>query len=53
MQNKEQCVRIGTLIEIVKFLNIPARSFDRVLKKNEKINGRYELHYLYKEKEVV
>lgn len=53
MRNKEQCVRIGTLGEIVKFLNITARSFDRVLKKNEKINGRYELHYLFEESEVV
>ena len=52
MQNKEQCVRVGTLIEIAKFLSITARSFDRVLKKNEKINGRYELYYLYEESEV-
>lgn len=33
MKNKEQLVKLGTLIEIVKFLSISARSFDRVLKK--------------------
>lgn len=33
MKNKEQLVKLGSLFEIIKFLSITARSFDRVLKK--------------------
>ncbi len=47
--NKEQCVRVGTLQEIIRFLNISARALSRALK-GDKINSRYNLVYLYTEK---
>lgn len=48
-KNNEQCIRVGGIVEIIKFLNISARRFDRVLKKNEYIDRRYELYYLFEE----
>lgn len=36
MKNKEQLVRLGSIFEIIKFLSIPARSFDRASKKRWK-----------------
>ena len=45
--NNEQCVRIGTLGEIIKFLNITARETTRMFK--DKLRGRYEVVYLYTE----
>lgn len=49
MKDKEQVVKIGDVSEIFKFLNLTPRSFNRVLKRNELINRRYELHYLFEE----
>ena len=48
-KNNEQCIRVGGIVEIIKFLNISARRFDRVLKKNEYIDKRYKLYYLFEE----
>lgn len=49
LKDKEQCVRVGTLIEIIKFLNATARSIDRAINKHDLIKQRYEVHYLFKE----
>lgn len=49
MKNHEQVVKIGDILEIFKFLNLTPRSFNRVLKKNELVNKRYEIHYLFEE----
>ncbi len=49
MKEKEQCVRIGTLIEIVKFLGMTARQINNTLRKNKLVNNRYQICYLYTE----
>lgn len=46
-KDHEQCLRIGTLQEIVNFLNITARELNRALTKNNLIRGQYELCFLY------
>lgn len=52
LKDKEQCVRVGTLSEIIKFLNATARSIDRAIKKHDLIKQRYEVYYLFKEENV-
>jgi hypothetical protein len=47
--NKEQCLRIGTLQEIIKFLNLPARAVDLAIKRKTKIKNKYDLVYLFNE----
>lgn len=47
-KNKEQCVRVGTLKEIMIFLNITARGIDKAFKSG-KICSRYDLVYLFEE----
>ena len=47
--NKEQCVRVGTLQEIMKFLSVSARSIDSAVKRGTRLCNRYNLVYLYKE----
>ncbi len=46
--NKEQCVRIGTLEELIKFFDIPStvKSAKRALQGN---NSKYKLVYLFEE----
>ena len=51
IKEKEQCIRVGTLIEIIKFLGTSARSIDRAINRNNLIKQRYEVHYLFKEGE--
>lgn len=46
--NKEQCLRVGTIDEIVKFFGLSARGFDLILKKGIYKN-RFEIMYLYEE----
>ncbi len=48
-RNQEQCLRIGTLQEIVKFLDITARELNRALIKNSLIKNQYELCFLFYE----
>ncbi len=45
----EQCVRIGTLQEIVKFLNLTARQIELALTKNMIIMHKYKIYFLFKE----
>lgn len=52
LKDKEQCVIVGTLIEIIKFLNTTARSIDRAIKKHDLIEKRYEVCYLFKEENI-
>ncbi len=51
-KRKEQCVRIGTLQEIIKFFNMSARLVQTAIKAHRKIEGRYELVYLFKEDNI-
>ena len=45
----EQCMRIGTLPEIVRFLNLSAREVGRALNKNNLVKHKYRIYYLFKE----
>jgi len=49
IEEKEQCIRIGTLNEIIRFLNLTAREIGRGLKSNNLIRGKYKICYLFKE----
>lgn len=51
IKEKEQCLRVGTLIEIIKFLDISARSIDRAIKKQNLVKQRYQVCFLFKEGE--
>lgn len=52
IEEKEQCIRIGTLNEIVMFLNLIAREIGKALKSNNLVRNKYEICYLFKEKEA-
>ena len=49
IKEKEQCLRVGTLNEIVKFLDLTARELGRALKNNNLVRNRYKVCYLYQE----
>lgn len=49
IKEKEQCLRVGTLEEIIKFLDLTARELSRALKNNNLVRSKYEICYLYKE----
>lgn len=49
IKEKEQCLRVGTLAEIIKFLDLTARELSRALKNNNLVRSKYEICYLYKE----
>lgn len=48
-KNSEQCMRIGTLQEVVRFLNLTARESGRAIKSNNLIRNQYKLCYLFSE----
>ncbi len=48
-KNSEQCIRIGTLQEVVRFLNLTARESGRAIKSNNLIRNQYKLCYLFSE----
>lgn len=52
IEEKEQCIRIGTLKEIIRFLNLTTREIGRALKSNNLVRNKYEIYYLFKEKEA-
>lgn len=45
----EQCVRVGTLPEIVKFLNLTTRELDRALNKSNLVQHKYKIYFLFEE----
>lgn len=49
IKEKEQCLRVGTIDEIVKFLDFTPREIGRALKNGNLIRNRYELCFLFKE----
>ena len=53
LKNNEQLMRVGTLMEIIKFLNIQPRSFDRAIKTGTLIKRQYQILYLFEELEEV
>ena len=48
-KNSEQCMKIGTLQEVVRFLNLTARESGRAIKSNNLIRNQYKLCYLFDE----
>lgn len=53
LKNNEQLMRVGTLMEIIKFLNIMPRSFDKAIKTGKLIKNQYQIMYLFEELEEV
>lgn len=49
LKEKEQCMRVGTLEEIKKFLNLSSRDLGLALRRKAIIRNQYEVCYLYKE----
>ena len=48
IKEKEQCIRIGTIDEIARFLSLTAREVNSALKRNNLIKKQYKLCYLFK-----
>lgn len=48
-KNNEICLRIGTLKEIINFLDLTARELSSALNKNNLVRRRYEVCYLFRE----
>lgn len=48
-KNNEQCLRVGTLKEVVRFLDLTAREIGRAIKSNNLIRDQYKLCYLFNE----
>lgn len=46
---REQCITVGTLIEIKRFLNVGVRSLNNILRTGE-YGKIYKIKYLYTEK---
>lgn len=49
IKENERCIRVGTLTEIVTFLDLTARELSRALTKHNLVRNKYEICYLYKE----
>ena len=49
IKEKEQCLRIGTIDEIVKFLNFTPREIGKALNKGTLARGQYQVCFLFKE----
>jgi len=49
IKENEQCMRVGTLEEIKKFLNLSARDLALGLIRNATLRNKYQICYLYKE----
>ena len=49
IKENEQCVRVGTLQEIVKFLSLTVREIDRALKSKSTVKSKYKIYFLFKE----
>ena len=52
IKDNEQCIRVGTLQEIIKFLDLTVREVGRAIKNNNLIRNQYKLCYLFEEQEV-
>ena len=46
---EEQCLRVGTLKEVVTFLDITARELSRAIRKDNFIRNKYKIYYLFEE----
>ena len=49
IKENERCERVGTLEEIIMFLDLSTREIGLALRRNATIRNKYEICYLYKE----
>lgn len=49
IKENEQCLRVGTLKEIIIFLNLSTKEIELALRRKATIRNKYEICYLYKE----
>ena len=49
IKENEQCMRVGTLQEIIMFLDLSTKEIGLALRRNATIRNKYEICYLYKE----
>ena len=49
IKEKEQCLRVGTIEEIINFLNLTVRELGRALKSNSTVRNRYKIYFLFTE----
>lgn len=52
IKEEEQCMRIGTLEEIKKFLDLTPRELGLALRKDSTVRNRYKIYFLFVEEEV-
>lgn len=52
IKEEEQCMRIGTLEEIIKFLDLTPRELGLALRKDSTVRNRYKIYFLFVEEEV-
>lgn len=51
IKKNEECMRVGTLKEMAKFLDLTTREIGRALKNNNLIREKYKMCYLFNEEE--
>lgn len=49
IKENEQCLRVGTLSEITKFLDLKPKEIGRALKSNNLVRLKYKICYLFAE----
>jgi len=49
MKDNEMCLRVGTLGEIIKFIDLTTQEMSWAIKKQSLIRKRYKIYYLFKE----
>lgn len=49
IKENEQCLRVGTIDEIARFLSLTGREVNSAFRRNNLIKMQYKLCYLFKE----
>lgn len=49
IKKEEQCMRVGSLKDIINFLDLSMKEIGLALRKNSIIRNKYKICYLYKE----
>lgn len=45
IKEEKQCMRIGTLEEIIKFLDLTPRELGRALRKDSTVRNKYKIYF--------
>ena len=51
IKEEEQCMRVGTLEEIIKFLDLTPRELGLALRKDSTVRNKYKIYFLFVESE--